>query len=99
MPALILALVPRTESSEANGVNTVVRTAGMALSTAVTAAIISAVLIDDGFGAGVLPAHGAYLIAFAVAAGACLLVLPVVACIRVPKTGAVLETDAQIVGR
>lgn len=99
MPALILALVPRTQSSEANGVNTVVRTAGMALSTAVTAAIISAVLIDDGFGAGVLPAHGAYLIAFAVAAGACLLVLPVVACIRVPKTGAVLETDAQIVGR
>jgi len=85
MPALVLALVPREQSSEANGVNTVVRTAGMALSTAVTAAIISAVLIDDGFGAGVLPAHGAYFIAFAVAAAACLLVVPVVALIRVPK--------------
>jgi len=85
MPALVLALVPREQSAEANGVNTVVRTAGMALSTAVTAAIISAVLVEDGFGAGVLPAHGAYFIAFAVAAAACLLVVPVVALIRVPK--------------
>src|SRR5690606_30852107 len=38
MPALLLSLVPREQSAEANGVNSVIRTAGMALSTAVTAA-------------------------------------------------------------
>ena len=85
MPALILSLVPREQSAEANGVNTVVRTAGMALSTAVSAAIISAFVVRDGFGAGVLPSHDAYFVAFAVAAAGCLLVLPVVAFIRVPK--------------
>jgi len=87
MPATILALVPRERSAEANGVNTVIRTAGMAMSTAVTAAIISSILIADGFGAGELPAHGAYLTAFAVAAIACVLVVPAVALVRVPGRG------------
>lgn len=80
-PVLILRLVPREQSAEANGVNTVVRTTGMALSTAVTAAILSGMVIEDGFGAGVLPSHDAFLVAFLVAGIGCLLVVPLVALI------------------
>jgi MFS family permease len=80
-PVLILRLVPREQSAEANGVNTVVRTAGMALSTAVTAAILSGMLIEDGFGAGVLPSHDAFLVSFLVAGIGCLAVIPLVAMI------------------
>jgi len=78
-PALLLEFVPREQSAESNGVNTVIRTAGMALSTAVTATILASMPITEGFGAGVLPSHAGFLTVFAVAGAGCLLVIPLIA--------------------
>lgn len=71
LPALILSSVPISETAAANGLNTLTRTIGTSVMSAVVSALLTGITLDV---AGVtLPAHGAFLVMFAFAAAAAFL--------------------------
>jgi MFS family permease len=73
IPAMIMQAVPVTETAAANSLNTLARSIGTSVCSAVVAAVTSASVMHV---AGVeFPAAGAYAAVFAIAAGAGLLAL------------------------
>ncbi|MGW4066391.1 MFS transporter [Nocardia grenadensis] len=81
LPTLIMRAVPLTESASANGLNTLLRYIGTALSSAVMAAVatMSTVRVADE----VFPSFAAFTVIFWVSAGACV----VTAVIALAMTG------------
>ena len=70
MPNLIMRAVPGAELAAANGLNTLFRSVGSSLASAIGGAILAAQTV--ALGAYVLPSLGAYRILFALCAGAAL---------------------------
>jgi sugar phosphate permease len=64
MPNLIFAAVPRSETGEATGFNTLVRSVGASLGSQITAAILTGSVIAGG----ALPTDDGYTTAFLVSA-------------------------------
>ena len=84
-PALILQHVPRSESGQAVGINNLARSLGTAASSAVTAAVLSTVLIGSGFGVGELPSEGAFVTVFLIGIAAAAVIVVLIA--LVPRRG------------
>ncbi|CAM2797625.1 MFS transporter [Prescottella defluvii] len=66
-PALILLHVDRSQSGQANGINTLGRSLGTSISSAVTTAVLTTTLITTGFGAGQLPSERGFTTVFVIA--------------------------------
>jgi predicted MFS family arabinose efflux permease len=81
MPNLIFDAVPQSETGEATGFNTLVRSVGAGLGSQVAAAILT----GSAVGGALLPSEGGYTTAFAVSA-AVAMVAALVA-IVIPRTG------------
>jgi MFS family permease len=79
MPALIAAGVPHHQSGIANGINSISRTVGSSLASAIFTTLLASKTIPN-LPAGIppLPAESQFTIAFVLGAGACLLTLAVV---------------------
>jgi predicted MFS family arabinose efflux permease len=70
LPTLIIGAVPASQTAAANGINTLMRTVGQAVCSAVTGSVLSRRTVSaDGFTA---PALGAYLLIFLICGGAAL---------------------------
>jgi MFS family permease len=65
LPALIMHAVPVTETAAANGLNTLMRTVGTAICSAIVATVLTTVTVTDG--ERVAPALSAYLLIFGIA--------------------------------
>ncbi|TDC14570.1 MFS transporter [Kribbella albertanoniae] len=65
LPALIVHAVPVTETAAANGLNTLMRTVGTAICSAIVASVLTTVTVSNGD--RVAPALSAYLIVFVIA--------------------------------
>ena len=73
LPALIMHAVPVSETAAANGLNTLMRSVGQAVCSAVVATILVAVVATTGDHTG--PTFGAYLLIFVIAAAVSLVAL------------------------
>ncbi|EGD55670.1 MFS transporter [Gordonia neofelifaecis] len=91
MPALIMEWVPVTQTGEANGVNSTMRSIGTSLATAVVGMILasSIALADTPHGPVPVPTTGAYIIAATISLVVCL--LAAVAAFSVPRSTLVDE--------
>ncbi|MGC0364440.1 MFS family permease [Rhodococcus sp. 27YEA15] len=90
MPMLIMRSVPITETASANGLNSLLRSIGTSTSSAVVAAMLTAIVIPSGPGEG-LPSIDAFKYTFWLAALAAVVAVAVTAFI--PRHGAKPETD------
>jgi predicted MFS family arabinose efflux permease len=70
LPALIMHAVPVTETAAANGLNTLMRTVGQAVCSAIVATVLSGMVATHA--AVTAPTLGAYLMVFVIAGGAAL---------------------------
>jgi MFS family permease len=77
MPALIMAAVPRSETASANSINTLMRSIGTSVSSAVAGVVLAHMTID--FAGTALPSTTGFRVVLGVAAGASLLALVVAA--------------------
>ena len=68
MPALIVAEVPPTQTGVANSVNSIARSVGSSLASALVVTLLASDVLDSG-----VPRESAYVAAFLVGTGACLL--------------------------
>lgn len=84
MPSLILLAAPRSELAAANSVNSLARTIGSSLSSALGGTILAASTVSAG--AAVLPSLTAYRILFAVCAGAAVLGAAIALTVPTPAT-------------
>nr|MDT0663522.1 MFS transporter [Micromonospora sp. DSM 115978] len=84
MPALIMAAVPQSEGAAANGLNSLMRSVGTSLASAVIGVVLAHMTIS--FGAGELPSLGGMKVGFALALGAAIVAALVSAAI--PGRGA-----------
>jgi hypothetical protein len=80
MPALVMQLVPRTETASANGLNSLVRSLGTSAASATVAAVSAAAVVR--LGDTLFPSLTAIVVVLAAAAAAslfaCAAVLPLV---------------------
>ena len=81
IPNLIFDAVPQSETGEATGFNTLVRSVGASLGAQISAAILTGSVVAGA----VLPSEGAYTTAFLVSAGFAL--LAAVAAVLIPRVG------------
>ncbi len=83
VPLLLIQGVPAAQTAEANGLNSVFRTVG----TSTSSAVVTAALIGWSMpGAPDTPAHGAFLLVFAISGAACLAIFAVIATLgRAPR--------------
>lgn len=77
-PKLIMDNVPREDTGQANGLNSLLRYVGTTSSSAVVAAILSGMTIASGYGAGALPSETAFVTVFAVCCAATLVMVPLI---------------------
>lgn len=77
MPSLIMAAVPVTETAAANSLNTLMRSIGTSVSSAVSGAVLAHLTVS--FGATAVPSQDAFRLILAIAAGASLVALAVAA--------------------
>ena len=86
MPSLIMEWVPVTQTGEANGVNSTMRSIGTSLATAVVAMILAAssVVVDGPPGPAVLPTVDGYIWATVISLVTC--VLAAAAAFAVPRS-------------
>ena len=77
MPALIMAATPRSETAAANSLNTLMRSIGTSVASAVAGVILAHMTID--FGGVDLPSQDAFRLIMAIAAGAALVALAIAA--------------------
>ena len=73
MPALIMGAVPLTETAAANGLNSLMRSVGTSLSSAVVAVVLAQNVMK--LGTYTLPTTGAFTMALLISLGACALAL------------------------
>lgn len=73
MPALIMAAVPASETAAANSFNTLMRSLGTALASAVAGVILAQMTITSD--TVTVPSHGAFRVTMAIAAGAAVVAL------------------------
>jgi MFS family permease len=88
MPNLIFDAVPRSETGEATGFNTLVRSVGASLGSQITAAILTASVVAGGL----LPTDGGYTAAFLVSAG--FAVVAALVASLIPRVGAPVPAAA-----
>jgi len=93
MPALIVAEVPPDQTGVANGVNSICRSVGSAVASALVVTLLASDLLPSG-----LPHESAYVGAFAIGAAGCLLAAALVAVglPRLPRPGDLAEIDADL---
>ena len=77
MPALIMAAVPVSETAAANGLNTLMRSIGTSMSSAVSGVVLAQLTIT--LGSATLPSHQGFQVVLAIGAGAALVALGLVA--------------------
>ncbi|MET0134445.1 MAG: MFS transporter [Kibdelosporangium sp.] len=77
MPALIMAAVPVSETAAANSLNTLMRSIGTSISSAVTGLILAHLTIS--LGAATVPSQNGFRIVLAIGSGAALLALVIMA--------------------
>jgi MFS family permease len=77
MPALIMAATPRSETAAANSLNTLMRSIGTSVASAVAGVILAHMTTD--FGGVALPSQDAFRLIMAIAAGAALVALAIAA--------------------
>ena len=78
MPALIVAGVPHHQTGIANGINSISRSAGSAIGSAVITSLLASKTLDNvPVGVPALPAESQYTLSFALAGMAFLLVIGV----------------------
>jgi MFS family permease len=87
-PVLIMSAVPITETAAANGLNALLRSVGMAASSAVVAVFLSSHAISDG--AASLPSRQTFLLLFAIAGGCAFVGAAVAVAIPSAAPGALL---------
>lgn len=85
MPALIMGAVPLTETAAANGLNSLMRSVGISLSSAVVAVVLAQNVMK--LGPYVLPTREAFTIALVISLGACVLALGLTALIPSKRVG------------
>lgn len=99
MPALIMGAVPLTETAAANGLNSLMRSVGTSLSSAVVAVVLAHNVMN--LGGYALPTETAFTIALWISLGACVLALGLTALIpsrRRVGAEAVPVEEAELVG-
>lgn len=79
LPALVIRAVPAAETGAANGLNTLMRSLGQAVCSAVVAAVLANLTFQAA--GRTAPTLHAYLLVFLIAAGAALLALAVTLCL------------------
>jgi MFS family permease len=77
MPALVMAAAPISETAAANSVNTLMRSIGTAVASAVAGVLLTQLTVP--FGAAAVPSQGAFRLIMAIAAVACLVALGIAA--------------------
>jgi MFS family permease len=77
MPALVMAAAPVSETAAANSVNTLMRSIGTAVASAVAGVLLTQLTVP--FGAVVVPTQGAFQLIMAIAAVACVIALTIAA--------------------
>ncbi|MFD9129010.1 MFS transporter [Kitasatospora sp. NPDC059571] len=87
LPALVIRAVPAAETGAANGLNTLMRSVGQAVCSAVVAAVLANLTFQVA--GRTAPTLHAYLVVFLIAAGAALLALAVT--LLLPGRGAAVE--------
>ncbi|WP_328991201.1 MFS transporter [Kribbella sp. NBC_01245] len=92
LPALIMHAVPVSETAAANGLNTLMRTIGQAVCSAVVVTVLTS-LVATHVGGGVAPRLGAYQVIFMIAGG-CALVATLLT-LLIPARRPVIE-DVQL---
>ncbi|MDT8912363.1 MFS transporter [Amycolatopsis sp. PS_44_ISF1] len=89
MPALVMGAVPISETAAANSLNTLMRSIGTSVSSAVTGVVLAQMVI--GAGTAKFPSQGAFRLILGIGAAAALIALAVAAFIpglqRSPATG------------
>lgn len=75
LPALIMQAVPVTETAAANGLNTLMRTVGQAVCSAIVATVLASLVVTHA--GHTAPTLGAYYVVFAIAGAAALAALAV----------------------
>ncbi|GAA0607424.1 MFS transporter [Kribbella sandramycini] len=93
MPALIMAAVPVSETAAANSFNTLMRSIGTSVSSAVAGTVLAQLTIN--LGGYALPSQNGFRVVLAIGAGAALLALAVAACIPTRRTP--VEAPAAVV--
>ncbi len=94
MPALIMGAVPVSETAAANSLNTLMRSIGTSVSSAVAGVILAQLTID--FGAYTLPSQTGFRVVLITGAAAALLALAIAAFIPTPRpTTPPAPTEAQ----
>lgn len=90
MPALIMSVVPVTQTGEANGVNALMRSVGTSLATAVVGMVLtgSVVLTPTTAGPVVTPSTGAYASTAVICLVVCALAVACALAIPRRRTGA-----------
>ncbi|GHH79138.1 MFS transporter [Streptomyces sulfonofaciens] len=73
MPALVMAAVPVSETAAANSLNTLMRSIGTSVSSAVAGVVLAQMV--TAFGPAVLPSQNAFRVVMAIGAGAALIAL------------------------
>ncbi|MFC8098444.1 MFS transporter [Streptomyces sp. NPDC057363] len=71
MPALIMSAVPASETAAANSLNTLMRSIGTSVASAIAGVVLAQMTID--FGGFALPSENAFKVVMAIGAGAALL--------------------------
>lgn len=95
MPALIMDATPVHETAAANSLNTLIRSIGTSISSAIAGVVLAHVTVD--FAGTAVPSRDAFQIIFLIAAGASLAALAIAAFL--PKRAAEPETAATELAR
>jgi MFS family permease len=82
MPTLIMGAVPASESAAANSLNTLMRSIGTSIASAVAGVVLAQ--MTTTFGSTALPSENGFKTVMAVGAGAALLALGLAACLPAP---------------
>jgi MFS family permease len=91
LPALIMHAVPVTETAAANGLNTLMRTIGQAVCSAIVATVLTSLVATNS--GRTAPTLGAYLVVFVIAGVAALVALGLTLLIPARRTTAVREPE------
>ncbi|WP_019927878.1 MFS transporter [Nocardia sp. BMG111209] len=90
MPALIMGAVPQSETAAANGFNTLMRSVGTSISSAVIGAVLATMSVT--LGGHVFPTEHGFRVTFLIGAGVCF--VATVICLLIPVRRVVTDKPA-----
>jgi MFS family permease len=90
MPSLIMGAVPASESAAANSLNTLMRSIGTSVASAIAGVVLAQ--MTTGFGGAALPSENGFKVVMAIGAGAALLALVLASFLPRQRTAAAAAT-------